>query len=228
MRYVPAVLRRHLLFLLLAWTAAWPAAAAAPAAPAATVSFAVTVEGSQRTVITLRRTTVDLGCSVTRSDDERRTLTFASRSPGRLAVAVPGGPVSARVGVDVRASGTKRSNRNVSGEAPECDLAPRTTESACEPASLGGMAIVRLPAPGAVALAGSLTRRRDVARCAPSAGRAQPFLVASQGRFPAALLTDPSAARIVLRGDARFTDTLANGARRVTTVLWTIVLRRLS
>jgi hypothetical protein len=115
----------------------------------------------------------------------------------------------------------------VSGEAPECDLAPQTTERACGPVSLAGTAAVRLR-PGNVALGGSLARPRDAARCTPSAGRAQPFLVASQGQFPAGLLTDRSAARINLRGAARFTDTLASGGRRVTTVRWTVVLRRLS
>jgi hypothetical protein len=114
------------------------------------------------------------------------------------------------------------------GDAPECDLAPQTSERTCAAASVPGTAVVRLPSPGAVALAGTLARPRDTSRCAPSAGRAQPFLVASQGRFPAALLTDVRAAPIVLRGEARFSDTLANGARRVTTVRWTIVLRRRS
>jgi hypothetical protein len=228
-RYFPAVLRRRLIFLLLVWTVAWPASATAPASGSTTVSFAVTVEGTQRTVITaVRRSVDDLGCSVTRAHDDRRTLSFATREPGRLAVSVPGGAASARVDVTVRASGTKRQTRSIAGEAPECDLAPQTSEAACGPVSLPGVAIVRLPAPGGVALAGSLARSRDAARCAPSAGRAQPFLVGSRGQFPAGLLTDRSVARIILRGDARFTDTLASGGRRVTTVRWTVVLRRLS
>jgi hypothetical protein len=228
-RYFPAVLRRRLIFLLLAWTVALPAAATAPASDATAVSFGVTVEGTQRTVITaVRRSVDDLGCSVTRAIDERRTLEFSTRAPGHVAVSIPGGAASARVAVTVRASGTKRQTRSFAGEGPECDLAPRTSETACGPVSLAGIAVVRLPAPGSVALAGSLARSRDATRCAPSAGRAQPFLVSSQGQFPAELLTDRSAARIILRGDARFTDTLASGARRVTTVRWTVVLRRLS
>ena len=229
MRYFRAVLRRHLLFLVIAWTMAWPAAATAPAAATETVAFAVTVEGSQRTVVTaVRRTVDDLGCAVTRRDEGRRTLTFATRSPARMLVSVPGRAVSARVPVSVRVSGAGTRRRSVSGQVPECDLAPQTSESSCGPVSVRGSAVVRLPAPGTVGLGGSLARSRDAARCAPSAGRAQPFLVASQGQFAAALLTDRRAARINLRGEARFADTLDSGARRVTTVRWTIVLRRVS
>lgn len=229
MRYLPAVLRPYVLVLLVVWPVAWPAAATAPAAATERVTFSVTVEGAQRTVITaVRRTVDDLGCSVTRTDADRRTLIFASRAPGRVAVSIPGGSASARVQVAVRTSGAKRRTLSFSGEAPGCNLAPRTTESACRTVSLAGTAVVRLRAPGTVRLTGSLARVRAAARSAPSAGGAQPFLIASQGRFPAALLTDRSAARISLRGEARFVDTLASGARRVTTVRWTVVLRRVS
>jgi hypothetical protein len=228
-RYVRAVRRRQLLFLVIAGTVALPAAATAPAAATETVAFAVTVEGVQRTVVTaVRRTVDDLGCSIIRTDGGRRTLTFVTRRPTRVLVSVPGGSASARVPVGVRASGIATLRRTVSGDAPECDLAPQTTEIACGPASLAGTAVVRLPAPGTVVLRGSLARPGDAARCASSAGRLQPFLISSQGRFPARLLTDRSATRINLRGQARFTDTLASGARRVTTVRWTVVLRRLS
>jgi hypothetical protein len=222
------VLRRGLALSLLVWTAAWPAAAAAPASGAATVAFGVTVQGSQRTVVTGTRTTVDdLGCSVTRRDLEQQTLTFASVAPSRI-VAVQGRAASTRVAVGVEARGTKRRTRTFAGTAPECDLAPLTTESSCGPARLAGRAAVALPTFGSVRLSGSLARPGDTFRCAPTVARPRRFLVASEGQFPAKLITDPSAARVVLRGDARFTDTFDSGARRVTTVRWTIVLRRLT
>jgi hypothetical protein len=223
------VLRRHVLLGLLAWTVAWPAATAAPASGGATMAFGVSVEGSQRTVVTGVRSGVDdLGCSVKTAESDRQTLAFSSRGEGRIVVSVPGRPASTRVDVKIRASGTQRTARTVSGDAPECDVAPQTTERECGPVALAGHVFVRLPAPGTIGLAGSLARRSDAARCAPDVARARPFLASSEGQFPAALLTDRSAARIILRGDARFTDTLRSGATRVTTVRWTVVLRRLS
>jgi hypothetical protein len=191
------------------------------------VAFDVTVSGTQLTVVTgVRRSTDDLGCSVRRNDVERQTLTFASRAPGRL-VAVRGRTSSTRVATAVTATGTKRRTRTVSGTAPECDLAPQTTESSCRPTAFGATTTVTLPSFGAVRLSGFPTRRRDSARCGPGVVPARRFLVTSEGHFSAALLTDRTAARILLRGDARFTDTFEAGARRVTTVRWTVVLRRL-
>jgi hypothetical protein len=224
------VLRRHLLFWLLAWTvAAWPAAGAGPASTGATIVFGVSVTGSQRTLVTRVRSSVDeLGCSVTTTESDRQTLTFASRREGRVAVSVPGRPAAARLDVAIRASGTQRTTRRLADDGPECDVAPQTSERACGPVTLQGHALVRLPAPGTIGLSGGLTRRRDAARCAPAPARARPFLAASEGQFPAGLLTDRSAARILLRGEARFTDTLRSGATRVTTVRWTVVLRRLT
>jgi hypothetical protein len=222
------VLRRGLALLLLVSTFAWPAAAAAPASGASTIRFEVTVKGSQQTVVTgVRRSVDDLGCSVQRRDVERQTLAFSSRGSGRL-VAIRGRTTSTRVAVTVEASGTKRNTRTISGAAPECDLAPQTATSSCGPGRFGGHAVVALPSFGSVRLSGSADRRRDALRCAPSVAPARPFLPTSKGQFPAALLTDPSAGRVILRGDARFTDTLRSGATRVTTVRWTIVLRRLS
>jgi hypothetical protein len=222
------VLRRGLALLLVVWTAGWPAAAATPASGASSVAFDVTVAGSQHTVVTgVRRHVDDLGCSVQRRDVERQTLTFASRGSARL-VAIRGHAASTRIAVTVEASGTKRGTRTISGASPGCDLAPLTTESSCGPARFAGRAVVALPSFGSVRLSGSPDLRRDGFRCAPAVAPARPFLVPSEGRFPAALLTDPSAERLILRGDARFSDMLRSGARRVTTVRWTVVLRRLS
>jgi hypothetical protein len=192
-----------------------------------TVAFEVTVEGSQRTVVTgVRRSVDDLGCSVRRNDVERQTFAFASRGPARL-VAVRGRASSARLALRVEATGTKQHTRTVSGTVPECDVAPQTSESSCGPVTFAAGATVALPSFGSVRLSGSAARRRDGSRCRPALVPARPFLVPSEGQFPAALLTDPSAARIALRGNARFTDTFESGARRVTTVQWTVVLRRL-
>ena len=223
------MLRRTLILALVAWTVALPAAGATPAAGRATVRFAVSVEGVQRTEITGVRSSVnDLGCTVRRRYADQQTLSFESRSEGRVAVAVPGGPAFARTPVTVRASSTSRTTTTVTGLGPECDLEPQKIERGCGSSTLRGTAIVRLPARGVVGLGGSLDRRRDASRCRPSAAPARAFLVGSEGQFPAALLTDRSAARIMLRGNARFTDTLASGLHRVTTVRWTVVLRRIS
>lgn len=223
------MLRRHIVITLLASTAlGWPAAASAPAADSATARFSVTVEGTQRTTVAaVSRGVDDLGCTVTRRDEQRRVLTFSTRKPGRVVVSAPTQAGLARVRVVVFANGASTRRRTVSGPAPECDLAPIVVNGDCEAAAVPGTALVRVGGNGSVAVRGSLAQRRD-ARCAPTAGRAQPFLVASEGRFPARLLTDRSAASVVLRGNARFTDTLRAGVSRVTTVRWTVVLRRLS
>ena len=223
------MLRRHSALVLLAWALlAWPAAATAPAARSVSPSFSVTVDGSQRTTITaVRRSVDDLGCTVTRRDEQRQALTFFTREPGRAVVPASGTTVS-RVRVAVGVSGASTRRRTISGQAPECDLAPDVVVGDCEAAAVAGTVIVRLSGAGTVAVRGSLAPSRPSARCAPSAGRARPFLVSSEGHFPAALLTDRRAARIVLRGDARFSDTLASGARRVTTVRWIVTLRRRS
>jgi hypothetical protein len=220
------VLRPALPLVLLVWTAAWLAAGAAPASTLETVVFEATVTGTQRTVVTgTRRSLDELGCTVRRSDVERQTLAFASRVPGRL-VAVRGRASSARIDVTVAATGTKRRTRTTSGAAPECDVAPETTESSCGPSRFAARTTVTLPSFGSVRLSGSAVRRRDGSRCRPALAPPRAFLVVSEGHFPATLLTDRSAARVILRGDARFTDTYESGARRVTTVQWTVTLRR--
>jgi hypothetical protein len=225
-RYLPAVLRPALLLVVLVWTAAWPAAAAAPASSLETVAFAATVTGTQRTVVTGTRRSVDeLGCTVRQSDVQRQTLAFASRVPGRL-VAVRGRVSSARIDVTVAATGTKRRTLTTSGAAPECDVAPETTGSSCGAARFSGRTTVTMRSFGSVRLSGAPVRRRDTFRCRPALVPPRVFLVASEGHFPAALLTDRTAARVILRGDARFTDTYESGARRVTTVQWTVTLRR--
>jgi hypothetical protein len=221
------VLRQALALLALGWTLAAPAAATVSAGSVST-TFSVDVQGSQRTVVTsARRTIDDLGCAVRRSDVERQTLEFTTRTPGRLAAA-RGRPSSTAVAVVVRATGTKQRRRTVSGAAPECDVAPQTAETLCGPAAYAGRATVALPTFGSVRLSGAPVRPGDAAQCATTAIRARRFLTVSEGHFSAGLLTDPSAQRIILRGEARFTDTYQSGTRRVTTVRWTITLRRLA
>jgi hypothetical protein len=158
------VLRRRFVLVFLVWTAAWAAAAAAHASGVETVAFEVTVEGSQRTVVTgVQRSVDDLGCSVRRNDVERQTFAFASREPGRI-VAVRGRASSARLALRVEATGAQQRTRTVSGTAPECDVAPHTTESSCGPATFAAGATVALPSFGSVRLSGSAARRREAAR----------------------------------------------------------------
>ena len=218
------VLRRGIAVLITA-AAAWAAVGTDAAASPAT-RFAVTAEGTQTTVVTrVRRSTDDFGCTTTRRDADRQTLAFASRGTSVIAA---GAPATARVAVTVRASGTRRATRTFTGATPDCEAEPETSDSRCGPVRLAAHVVVRLPRRGTVAVAGSVDRLRDAARCAPGAAPARRFLTASEGQFPAALLRDPSASRVILRGNARFTDTLATGARRVTIVRWTVTLRRLS
>ena len=221
------MLRQALVLLVLVWTLAAPAAATVSAGGVST-TFAVDVHGSQETVVTRTRRTVDeLGCAVRRSDVERQTLEFTTRTPGRIA-AVRGRPASTAVAVAVRATGKKQRRRTVSGTAPECDVAPQTTATSCGPAAYSGRSRVTLPAFGSVRLSGAPVSPRDAGRCATTAIRARRFLTVSEGRFSPGLLTDPTAGRIILRGHARFTDTYQSGGRRVTIVRWTITLRRLA
>jgi hypothetical protein len=206
------------------WTVC--AVAAAPASELETVGFDVTVSGSQRTVVTgTRRSVDDLGCTVRLRDLDRQTLAFTTREPGRL-VAVRGRSSTTRVAITVAASGTRRSTRTVFGPTPECELRRDTTETACRRSTFGAGVTVTLPSFGAVRVSGAPFRRRDSLRCGPRFVRPRPFLALAQGRFSPALLTNRNAVRIVLRGNARFTDTFESGARRVTTVQWTVTLRR--
>jgi hypothetical protein len=105
-------------------------------------------------------------------------------------------------------------------------VAPQTTESSCGPSRFAARTTVTLPSFGSVRLSGAPVRARDTSRCRPALVPPRSFLVVSEGHFSATLLTDRTAARIILRGDARFTDTYESGARRVTTVQWTVTLRR--
>jgi hypothetical protein len=222
-RYFRAAMRWRFI-LLLCLCAAWPAGLAEPAdTPAA--AFAVSVEGTQRTVVTrTHRGTDDLGCLVTKSDVDRQTLAFSTTRPGRLVVPSSGRAGPASVAVTVQASGSKLRRTSLAGAPPDCDLSPQATETSCRPVRLAGRAVVRLPAPGTISLSGALTRSPDNARCAPSAARGHRFLVASSGTFRPRFVTDSSIERITLRGTAELTDNLSSGARRVTTVRWTLVL----
>lgn len=219
------MLRPALFLVALVWTTAWLAAGAAPASSLETFAFDASVTGSQQTVVTgTRRSLDELGCTVRRSDVERQTLAFASRAPRRL-VAVRGRVSSARLDLTVTASGTKRQTRTTSGAAPECDVAPDTTASSCGPSRFAARASVTLPSFGSVRLSGAPVRRRDTSRCGPAVVPPRVFLVVSAGQFPAKLLADRTAGKIILSGNARFTDTYES-ARRVTTVRWTVTLRR--
>jgi hypothetical protein len=209
--------------------AAASAAAGVQPARAAESSFAVTLEGTQTTVITrVRRSTDDLGCAVRRTDADTQTLSFTTRRAGRLVVRADGRAAPTRVEVGVEVRGTRARERRISGASPDCDAAPQSSRRACGPAVLDGHAAVRLPSPSVVALKGSLAHGRDAARCAPALARGRPFLVASEGRFDGERLHDPRAARITLSGSMRFVDHVRGDARRVTTIRWTIVLTRTS
>jgi hypothetical protein len=214
---------------LLFASAAVSAAAATQPAHAASSAWTVTVEGTQTTVVTrVARGIDDLGCTVRRNNSDTQTLRFATSRAARLLVRADGRAAPARIPVAVVARGTQARERRVTGGAPDCDSAPRTSARSCGPAAVAGHVSVRLPVRSVVALGGSLDRRRDRGRCAPALAPARPFLPASEGRFEGRRLDDPRAARITLSGSMRFVDHVRGGARRVTTIRWTILLRRTS
>jgi hypothetical protein len=223
-RYLPHVLRRALVLILVA-CAAWPATSAWPAErPGA---FVVTVHGTQQSVVTrVHRATDALGCLTTRNELDRRTHTFTTRRPGRLEVTPGGRAEAARVALRIQAAGSHVRRISVAGGPPACAVAPQASETSCGPVAVIGVAVVRIPARGTIRISGSPARRGDNARCAPAAAPGAPFLVPSGGAFRARVLSDPKIDRITLRGSSRHTHRLESGARRVTTVRWTVVLSR--
>lgn len=228
MRYVQAVLRRGFTLFFCLLGAGWLAAGASPARRAH-LTFALTLTGYQQTVVTRASQEVDeLGCTVTRDDADRQRLSFATTQPASLAVSPSGRFGPTRFDVVVTASGSKHREREIAGPTPECDLEPQLTDSKCGPAALPGRAVVRSLGHGELSVTGSLERARDRSRCAPTVAKAYRFLVATEGRFQVRHLTDERIERIVLRGNTRLTDTLVTGARRATTVRWTMVLTRLA
>jgi hypothetical protein len=217
-------LLRQVTLLLLWLGAVSPAALAGPDGDRS-ATFTVRIEGTQQSAVTrTRRGTDDIGCLVTRSDVDRRTHTFTTARAGTLVVGERGLAGRARIALSVETTGSRVRRNTVSG--PGCDGETQTTETTCGPVTIRGNAIVRLPSAGRIGVSGSLTRARDTARCAPATAPDSPFLVSSKGTFDARFLNDPSVRRVVMRGTTKQTARLRSGARRVTSVRWTLVLTR--
>jgi hypothetical protein len=208
------------------WIALLAAGATASALVASTVSaaarsgspaiYAISLTGSQRSVVTRGGTATDAsGCAIRHADRDVQTITFASSRRAPLALRSKALP-ALRFALTARVTG---SFHRESGS--DC-AAPKTSDRSCGPASLRAGLIAR-PQPNlGMQLAGRFARARDRARCATTLGPPDTFLQPSESR----LTRSPAGAgRVFLHGHLVVRTT--EGARtKLTVVDWRLTLTR--
>jgi hypothetical protein len=195
---------------LVAWTV--PGAAR----PGSTATYAISLTGSQRSVVTRVGTTTDAsGCAIRHADRDVQTITFASSRRARMALGSKGLP-TLRFHLAARVTGSWHRE-----SASDC-TAPSTSDHSCAPASLRAGLTARPRPHRGIQLAGGFARARDRARCATTLGPPDTFLQPSQSR----LTRSPAGAgRVFLHGHLVLHTT--EGPRtKVTVVDWRLTLTR--
>jgi hypothetical protein len=210
--------RRWIALLAAGATASALVASTAPATarrgPAAT--YAISLTGSQRSVVTRGGTTTDAsGCTIRHADRDVQTITFASSRRARLAL---GSKALPTLRFDLAARATGSSHRE---SASDC-TAPSTSDRSCGPASVRAGLTARPRPHLGVQLAGRFAHARDRARCATTLGPPDTFLQPSQSR----LTRSPAGAgRVFLHGHLVLRTT--EGPRtKITVVDWRLTLKR--
>ena len=210
--------RRWIALLAAGATASALVASTVPARarPGSTATYAVSLTGSQRSVVTRTGTTKDAaGCVVRHADRDVQTITFASSRRARLALGSKALP-ALRFALAVRVAG---SSHRESGS--DC-AAPKTSDRSCGPAGVRAGLTAR-PRPNlGMQLAGRFARSRDEARCATTLGPPDTFLQPSEShlrRSPA------GAGRVFLRGHL-VVRTTEGPTTKLTVVDWRLTLRR--
>lgn len=195
---------------LVAWTV--PAAAR----PGSAATYAISLTGSQRSVVTRGGTTTDAsGCTIRHADRDVQTITFASSRRARMAL---GSKALPTLRFDLAARVTGSSHRE---SASDC-TAPSTSDRSCGPASVRAGLTARPRPKLGVQLAGGFMRARDRARCVTALGPPDTFLQPSQSH----LTRSPAGAgRVFLHGHLVLRTT--EGPRtKVTVVDWRLTLTR--
>jgi hypothetical protein len=188
----------------------------AAARPGSAATYAISLTGSQRSVVTRGGTTTDAsGCSIRHADRDVQTITFASSRRARMALGSKGLP-TLRFDLPARVTGSAHRE-----SASDC-TAPKTSDGSCGPASLRAGLTARPRPHLGVRLAGGFVRSRDRARCATTLGPPDTFLRPSESR----LRRSPAgAARVFLHGHLVLRTT--EGPRtKVTVVDWRLTLTR--
>jgi hypothetical protein len=188
----------------------------AAARPGSAATYAISLTGSQRSVVTRGGTTTDAsGCAIRHADRDVQTITFAGSRRVRMALGSKGLP-ALRFAVTARVTGS--SHRE---SASDC-TAPKTSDRACGPASLRAGLTAR-PRPHLdVQLAGGFVRARDRTRCATTLDTPDAFLQPSVSRLRR---STGNAGRVVLHGHLVLRTT--EGPRtKLTVVDWRLTLTR--
>ena len=210
--------RRWIALLAAGATASASVASTAPASarPGSTATYAISLTGSQRSVVTRSGTTTDgSGCSIRHGDRDVQTIRFASSRRARMALGSKGLPT---LRFDLPARVTGSSHRE---SASDC-TAPKTSDGSCGPASLRAGLTTRPRPHLGVQLAGGFARARDRTRCATTLGPPDAFLQPSESR----LRRSPAgAARVFLHGHLVLRTT-EGPTTKVTVVDWRLTLTR--
>jgi hypothetical protein len=188
----------------------------ATARPGSTAIYAVSLTGSQRSVVTRSGTTIDAsGCATRHADRDVQAITFASSRRTRMALGSKALPT-------LRFRLTTRVNGSSHREAASDCTAPKTSDRSCGPASLRAGLTAR-PRPNlGMQLAGGFARARDRSRCATTIGPPDTFLQPSQSH----LTRSPAGAgRVFLHGHL-VVRTTEGASTKVTVVDWRLTLTR--
>jgi hypothetical protein len=199
-----------------------PPAVSAESSRGSTARYAVSLTGSQRSVVTRTGTTTDdRGCKARHGDRDVQTIAFASRSRERLTVSNRLPPM--RFDVPVRVSGSVHRETTSVGPGDDCVSAPTKTNRSCGPVRVPAQLALRRATGRVVRLVGFLVRGRDRTRCATALVAPDRFLVPTESRLDR---SPAGAARIVLRG--HLVDQTKEGRlAKTTTIVWKLVLKRL-
>jgi hypothetical protein len=202
------------------------AALAAPAVSAesagtSTALYAVSLTGSQRSVVTRTGTTTDAqGCKIRHGDRDVQTITFASRWRGRLTVRsqLP----TLRFDLRPRVSGSF--HRQTTSVGDDCVSTPKKSNRSCGPVRVRARLVLRSGTNRVVQLRGGFARTRDRTRCATTLVPPDWFIVPTESRLAR---SPANAARIFVRGHLFERTSGEGGVVKTTTIVWKLVLKRL-
>jgi hypothetical protein len=211
--------RRWIALLAAGATASALVASTVPAAarPGSTATYAISLTGSQRSVVTRGGTATDAtGCAIRHADRDVQTITFASSRRARLALGSKGLP-ALRFALAARVTGSLHRESTSDGCA-----APKTSDRSCGPATLRADLTARPTRNRGTQLAGRFARSRDRARCATTLGPPDTFLQPSESR----LTRSPAGAgRVFLHGHLVLRTT-EGPTTKLTVVDWRLTLTR--
>ena len=197
---------------------ATPARTAAPER-ATSILYAVSLTGSQRTVVTRTGTTTDAaGCTFRAADRDRRTISFAARQRRRLVIGSTGLP-TLRFTTKVWVEGAFHRERSLVSSGAACTAPPPPRDTTCRPVRLPARLLVS-SSRGVVRLTGGLTRDRK--RCATTLTQPDPFVLPNGTRLGRSASNSPR----IFVGGRLVRRTKVGHVRQTTTVDWRLVLTR--